>query len=214
MRRRTAIIVANGPVSHRPDLRTRLRQADLLICADGGLRTARRLEIKPDMVVGDLDSASPALVQWATNEGARVLRHPVEKDKIDAELALEAAIELGATDVEFIGALGGRVDQTLAAIGLLATVKAAGLRGRIIDGKQEVFLADRVTKIPGRQGTVVSLIPLSPVVTGVTLKGFRYPLIGATVRQGTTVTISNVIQTVPASVRVGRGRLLVVVNHR
>ncbi|HET6782012.1 MAG TPA: thiamine diphosphokinase [bacterium] len=209
-----AIIIANGPLGPRPNLRRRLRKADLLICADGGLRAAQRVGIPPHIVVGDLDSAPPALVRWATSRGAQVRRHPVEKDKIDAELALETAIDAGASDVEFVGVLGGRLDHTLAGVTLLIKAEAAGVRAKIIGEEQEAYLARKITEISGRRGDTASLIPLTAVVTGVTLKHFRYPLRNATIRQGTTLTVSNVIETTPATVRIGRGRLLVVINHR
>lgn len=196
------------------DLRSRLRKADLLICADGGLRAARRLGIPPQIVIGDLDSVPAALVRWATSRGAKLLRFPPDKDKIDTELALDMAIDVGVTDVEFVGVVGGRLDQTLASVLLLIKAEAAGVRAKIIGEKQEAFLAHKVTEISGRRGDIVSLIPLTARVTGVTLKHFRYPMKDATIRQGTTLTISNVIEATPATVRIGRGRLLVVVNHR
>lgn len=178
------------------------------------MRAARRLGVPPHIVVGDLDSASTGLVRWATTHGAKLLRHPVEKDKIDTELALETAIHHEATDVEFMGVLGGRLDQTLAGVGLLVKAESAGIRAKITDGKQEAFLAHKVTRISGRRGDIVSVIPMTPMVTGVTLQRFRFFLKDATIRQGTTLTISNVIEATPATVRIGRGRLLVVVNHR
>lgn len=154
------------------------------------------------------------MVRWAAARGARLLRHPVKKDKIDAELALDVAIGQGVTDVEFIGALGGRLDHTLAAVGLLIKAESAGVRAKIIDGKQEAFLAQKLTTISGRRGDIVSLIPLTASVNGVTLNGFRYPLKDATMRQGTTLTISNVLEASPATVRIGHGRLLVLVIHK
>jgi thiamine pyrophosphokinase len=113
-----------------------------------------------------------------------------------------------------VGVVGGRLDQTLASVLLLIKAEAAGVRAKIIGGKQEAFLAHKVTEISGRRGDIVSLIPLTARVTGITLKHFRYPMKDATIRQGTTLTISNVIEATPATVRIGRGRLLVVVNHR
>jgi len=209
-----AIVIANGPLRPRQDLRSRLRRADLVISADGGVRAARRLGFPPHIVVGDLDSAPPALVRWATSRGAKLLRHPVHKDKIDTELALDTALDAGVTDVEFVGVLGGRLDQTLASVTLLIKAESAGVRATIIGDKQEAFLARKITEISGRRGDIVSLIPLTARVTGVTLKHFRYSMKDATIRQGTTLTISNVIEATPATVRIGRGRLLIVINHK
>lgn len=209
-----ALIIANGRVLAMGQLTARLQRADFLICADGGLRVAHRVGVPPDVVIGDFDSAPPSLLRWARSHGARLVRHPARKDKSDTELALDAAATRGATEVAFLGVLGGRVDHTLANVALLVQAEARGVRATIVDGDQELLLARRATVVPGRRGDVVSLIPMTPTVTGITLTGFRYPLKNATARQGSTRTISNVIETTPAVVHVNRGRLLTVVTHR
>lgn len=210
---RAAVIVANGPLLPRRDLTARLRRTDLLICANGGLRVARRVGVPPQIVIGDFDSAPAGLLRWAQAHDARLIRHPARKDKSDTELALDAAVEGGAREVEFLGVLGGSVDHSLANVALLVQTEAMGVRATIVDGKQQLFLARRKTAVPGRRGDIVSLIPMTPTVTGITLTGFRYPLKNGTVRQGSTRTISNVIDRSPATIRFKRGRLLVVVTH-
>lgn len=211
---RLAVVIGNGRVPAIRGVAARLRRADLLICADGGLRVARRAGVAPRIVIGDFDSAPGALLRWARARGAQLVRHPRRKDKSDSELALDAAVEGGATQVEFLGVLGGRLDHALANITLLVQAEAKNVRAKIVDGPQELFLAQSETRVPGRRGDAVSLIPMTPRVIGITLTGFRYPLRNAAVRQGTTLTISNVIAAPPALVRVKRGRLLIVVTHR
>lgn len=214
MASRVAVVIANGRFSPLTDLRARLRRADLLICADGGLRIARRAGVAPQIAVGDFDSAQPALLRWAASRRVRLFRHPVEKDKTDTELALDAAVEEGATEVEFMGVLGGRLDHALANIALLVQAKAKNVSAKIVDGQRELFLAQSETRVPGRRGDRVSLIPMTPRVTGITLTGFRYLLKNAAVRQGSTRMISNVIASPPALVRVKHGHLLIVIIHR
>ncbi|MBI2201571.1 MAG: thiamine diphosphokinase [Armatimonadetes bacterium] len=183
------------------------------ICANGGLRIARRVGVPPQIVIGDFDSAPAGLLRWAQAHDARLIRHPARKDKSDTELALDAAVEGGAREVEFLGVLGGRVDHTLANVALLVQAEARGVRATIVGGDQELLLARRATVVAGGRGDLVSLIPMTPTVTGITLTGFRYPLKNATARQGSTRTISNVIDRSPATIRFKRGRLLVVVTH-
>ncbi|MBI2123505.1 MAG: hypothetical protein HYT96_05030 [Armatimonadetes bacterium] len=96
---------------------------------------------------------------------------------------------------------------------MLVQAEARGVRATIVDGDQELLLARRATVVAGGRGDLVSLIPMTPTVTGITLTGFRYPLKNATARQGSTRTISNVIDRSPATIRFKRGRLLVVVTH-
>lgn len=207
-----AAILANGRLVGGADLRRRLRWAEMVICADGGLRAARRIRVRPDVAIGDFDSAAPALVKWARSAGAVMIPHPVEKDKTDAELALDYAIKRGAREIDFFGALGGRLDHLLANVELMIAAEPRA-RLRIVDGKTEAFLVRGRTALDARRGDLVSLLSLSRRSSGITTKGLKYPLRNATLRAGSTLGISNEIVSLPASVTVGAGRLLLVVTR-
>lgn len=218
-----AVIIGNGRLRVSRGLRERLRRADLVICADGGVKAAHALRIVPHLIVGDLDSAPPKVLRWAASRDVALQRHPREKDKTDAELALEAAVARGATDVSFVGVLGNRIDHTLANLWLLVRAAEAGVHARILHGREELLLVRGLTAIPGAAlhhlvqgaaGTRVSLLPLSAQVTGVTLQGVKYPLRQATLVAGSTLGISNEITIPPVSVEVRSGLLLIVVGHR
>lgn len=209
-----AAIVGHGRVRPTRALRDLLRQADLVICADGGVRVARAAGVTPHVVIGDLDSADTPVLAWARRRGVRFVTHPREKDKTDTELAVEHALQAGAEEIDLHGVLGGRVDHALANIGLLIYVAGQGRRARILDGRAELFLADAQSAIPGGVRDLVSLIPLSDTVAGVTTQGLKYPLDDSVLRITSTLGISNEIVALPASVRVRSGWLLVVVTHR
>lgn len=209
-----AAVLAGGALRGGARVRRRLRGADLLICANGGLRSARRLGLRPDAAVGDFDSASPALVAWARRAGAEILVHPVDKDKTDAELGLDYAVACGAHEVEFVGVLGGRLDHLLANVGLLLNARARGIRARLVDDATDAWLAGRRAALDARRGDLVSLLPLSHHVLGVTTRGLKYPLRRATLRAGSSLGASNVVISTPATVRVKGGDLLVIVTYR
>ncbi len=209
-----AAIVGSGRVAPARALRAFLRKADLVICADGGLRAARAAGVTPHVVIGDLDSADTPLLAWARRRGARFITYPREKDKTDTELAVEHALQAGAEDIEMHGVFGGRVDHALANIGLLIHVAGQGRRARILAGRAELFLADTQSSIPGSVRDLVSLIPLSDTVAGVTTRGLKYPLDDSVLRITSTLGVSNEIVAPPALVKVRRGWLLVVVTHK
>lgn len=209
-----AAILAGGILRGSARLRGRLRQADLLICANGGLRIARRLRLRPDVAIGDFDSASRALVSWARSAGAAIVPHPAAKDKTDAELALDHALARGAREVEFFGALGGRLDHLLANVGLLVNARARRCDLRLVDEGTEVLLAGRRSVVAARPGDLVSLLPLSGEVRGVSTRGLRYALRRATLRVGSSLGVSNVVVSAPVAVTVGSGDLLVIVTRR
>ena len=151
-----------------------------------------------------------ALARWEA-AGTALERHPTGKDQTDLELALERAIRDGAADILLLGALGGRLDQTLANLLILAQ-RNWQARIRLAEGDQvaQILLDGEVMTLSGAVGDIVSVVPLSPEVTGITYAGLEYPLEGAALRLGSTRGISNVIAAHPATIAIDRGILLVV----
>ncbi|MCL4859337.1 MAG: thiamine diphosphokinase [Caldilineaceae bacterium] len=206
-----AVIFVNGVVQDSSALARRLRASDHLIAADGGTRHCLALGRRPHAIVGDLDSLDPALVAEMERVGVLIERHPAAKDKTDLELAIEYAIRQGATAILLLGALGGRLDQSLANVLLLAraewpipiTLAEGDEEAQIVREGEEVTLSAPV-------GGAVSVLALTAQVTGITYRGLEYPLDDFTLPLGSTRGVSNVVATQPATIRVGEGVLLVV----
>ena len=115
------IIFANGDLPDIGKARAILRNDDYIICADGGTRQASALDLKPDLVIGDMDSTDSAYLQHLQADGVLIERYPRAKNETDLELAIQRAIELKPKEIIIVAALGGRIDQTLANIALLST---------------------------------------------------------------------------------------------
>jgi len=192
-------------------LRPWLRPGDYLIAADGGTRHALALDVRPHVIVGDMDSLDPPLLAELQAQGTEVERHPTGKDATDLELAIERAVDDGAGEIVVMGALGGRLDQTLANVLILAQ-RVWPARISLGEGSQVATLlrgGERL-RLGGAPGTTVSLLPLTPEVTGITYEGLLYPLTGATLRLGSTRGLSNQVAAQPATVRIASGLALVV----
>ncbi len=205
-----AVIIAHGRFRPSAALRDLVAKADLLICADGGLRHARALGRPPQIVIGDFDSLPRRLASWARRHGAEFVQYPEGKDKTDTELALDAAAARGATAVDLIAAMGGRRDHSLANLLLLVTAGRRGLRARIHDGRALVFLIAGDHPLAARVGNTVSLLSLSETSEGVSTVGLRYPLENGVLTLGSSRGISNEVISTPASVRVRSGLLLAI----
>lgn len=176
MAEQTIMIFANGDLQNPQAIKRMAAQAGTIIAADGGLAHIQALGLTPHMLIGDLDSVSTEQVRWAEEQGAEVRRFPMEKDETDLELALIAAAETHPRRILIVAALGGRLDQTLSNIFLLNLPVLANLDVRIDDGQQEVILVRESTELVGKPGDLVSLLPLSPIVRGITTSGLEYPL--------------------------------------
>jgi thiamine pyrophosphokinase len=207
------VIFANGEFPNPQTTRDLLRPDDFIIAANGGTRHALSIGVTPHIVIGDLDSLSTddqALVEAA---GSPIVRFSPRKDETDLELALLHAAREGATEIVILAALGGRLDQTLANVLLLALPELEGLDVRIVEGRQETFLIQDEALIEGQPGDTVSLIPLGGDAVGVTAEGLEWPLNDSSLRFGLARGVSNVLVKEQACVCVRRGLLLCVVTH-
>ena len=138
-------------------------------------------------------------------------RHPSHKDESDLELALLAVTRTGAQWVRVLGAVGDRLDQTLANIALLAMDALSGCDVRLVAGRQTLWLIGAGTHtLHGQAGDTISLLPLGGDAQGITTAGLEYPLRDETLRFGPARGVSNVMLGTRAQVRVRQGMLAVV----
>ena len=211
---KTAVIIAHGELEVSPQVREAVAQADLMIAADGGAASAIAQGWWPHLLVGDLDSAAPEVQAAVLEHGGRIVRYPARKDETDTELALRAALESGAEEVLLIGAVGGRLDHTLANVLLLALPEAAQVRLTILAGRQRLFVIRGAAEIRGHPGDLVTLLPIGGDASGIWTTGLEYPLADGTLPLGTPRGVSNVLSEPRATVRVQKGLLLAIVTEQ
>ena len=206
------IIFANGELPDLTKARALLRPGDIIICADGGTRHALSLDVRPDLIIGDLDSAAPGVLQKFSKEGVNIESHPRDKNETDLELAINRAVEMNPKRLIIVAALGGRLDQTLANITLLSDPRLSQFHVRLDDGVEEILLCRDRVEVHGRSGDLVSLIPWQGVVTGIQTDGLKWPLHRETLYPDKTRGISNEMAGDAAAVSMESGLLLIV--HR
>ncbi|RME36771.1 MAG: thiamine diphosphokinase [Thermoflexia bacterium] len=209
---RRVFIFANGALPDPERVRSQLEPEDILIGADGGTQHLLALGLLPRAVVGDLDSLPPSLVVTLQREGTIVYQYPPDKDETDLELALRHALAYSPQAIRIVGALGLRLDQTLANVALLAAPWLEGVDVRLDDGTEEVILIRSEATVEGHPGETVSLIPWGMPVEGVTTEGLRWPLRDETLYPDRTRGISNELTGPQAHIRIRSGWLIVV--HR
>ncbi len=208
-----AVIFANGTFEEPEQARDMLRADDLIIAVDGGTLYAWEVGVDPGLVVGDLDSLTAEEQQRLESSGVEVSDFPARKDQTDLELALHRAVSEGVSGILIFGALGGRLDQTIANLLLLTLPELSRVDLRIVDGNQEAFVIHDETRIEGQPGDTVSLIPLGGDAVGITSSGLEWGLDDDRLHYGSTRGVSNVLTAEEASVCVRQGLLLCVVTH-
>jgi len=208
----TVLIFANGPLGQPPGLISHIEQADLIIGADGGANHCIALGIVPDILLGDLDSVEPAVLEKCKKSGVVLHRYPERKNATDLELSLDLALEKGACKVWLLGAHGGRWDMSLAGIMLAANEKYRSMRITLFgeDCTMKILHPGTLHRFDTQVGSTVSFLPLKNDISGITLTGFEYPLTDHAIPYGSTRGISNIVQSTAATEQHGSGILLCV----
>jgi thiamine pyrophosphokinase len=205
-----AVVMVGGEMHNADTCSSFLQDAGIIIAADGGAQHVLRLGFVPHVVVGDVDSLDHKRAERLRQAGCRFLTYSARKDETDAELALLYAVEQGADEVIILGALGGRIDHTLANVLLLALPELKGTRVRLVDGQQEVTLIRDEGTIQGQVGDMVSLLPVTGDAEDITTHGLEYALDDGTLLFGRTRGMSNVLIAPTAHIRLRKGALLCV----
>lgn len=169
---RRALIVAAASPQQLVDIETR---PDVVIAADSGLHAVLAAGWIPDRLIGDLDSVDPAAVEIAAEGGAVVDRHPVGKDETDLELALAAAVDAGATEIQVVVRADGRLDHQLANLFALAKPDWSAAEVRADVGDHRVWVVRGERRLEVGIGQHFALLPIGGPAR-VTSHGIAFPL--------------------------------------
>ncbi|MCD6518377.1 MAG: thiamine diphosphokinase [Anaerolineae bacterium] len=202
-------VIVNGVFSHAERLLPLLDQAEWIIAADGGANWLFSQGRTPHLLIGDLDSVSPSVLQELERSGCPIRRYPTAKDETDTELALLEAAQR-SDRILVLGALGGRIDHELANILLLSMPQLGEKKVILFDGRSFIFLLRGSGSLRGCPGDTISLLPLGGDVEGIETEGLEYPLHNETLFFGPARGISNVLLAEEAHITFQHGLLLVI----
>ena len=205
---RRCVIVGGGPIADYARAREAIGPEDYVICCDSGLRHAAALGVRPDLVVGDFDSCPRPETE------AETLVLPREKDDTDTVFAAKEALRRGFGEFLLLGAVGGRLDHTLANVGVLLMLDAAGKRAAALDDYSRMEIVSRRAEVAD-SWPYFSLLAVDGPAEGVTIRHAKYPLENAKIDAGWQYAVSN--EPLPgqtAEIRVKKGRLLLVLVRR
>lgn len=210
MSENTIHIFLNGETGSPEIFFSFFKPNDKIIAVDGGLRYLKAINVKPDLLVGDLDSVDEELLNDMASEKVKIIKFPSHKDETDFELALNEAANFPIGKIRVYGGFGGRLDHTLVNLSVCASDRYTRLEIIFTEVDQEVFFLKDKQKISGKTGDLVSLIPWGVDVTGIKTDGLEYPLKQETLHFDGSRGISNIMSTDIAVVFFESGRLLCV----
>lgn len=207
---RRALIMTNGEYAEDGGwYRDRAAAYSLVVCVDGGTNAAVKLGIRPDLVVGDMDSISEEARMAAVKSGAQFIVFPPEKDSTDTRLAMELALGRGFDAMAVWGGIGSRPDHTLANLFSGAAYGKRGVDIRFESPDLTVYFVKDSLSLFGEIGDLVSVLTLGERAEGVCLRGFRYPLSDAVLEEDAPIGVSNEIGEPEARILVEKGMLAV-----
>lgn len=200
------LILGGGEIIDYAAIAAQLDGDTLVLCADSGFYHCEKLGVKPDAVIGDMDSIAKI------PEDVAVLEYPAEKDYTDSTLAMRTAIEYGCKDIIMAGMLGGRYDHGMANLQNLAWCAVKKIKAKITDGATEIFaVTDGALVIEAKTDSYFSVFSLTTISEGVTVLGGKYPLDDYGLRFDDPRAVSNEFAREAAEISVRKGTVAVVV---
>lgn len=171
-----AIVVTGGNPPSKELLMKYIKEDDYIVGVDKGCNALYKYDINPHLILGDFDSAKKEVIEEFNNRGSEVLEFEPEKDFTDTDLGYIKAKEYGADEILLFGATGTRVDHMLGNMGLLFKALREGVKLKIIDDNNLMYLIDKETTFKGEYGDIISFHSLTDVVKNINIKGAKYKL--------------------------------------
>lgn len=208
------ILIISGGLLEEDFIRDYMEKYEFqkILAADRGLVLCKKLGITPDLILGDFDSTtSDALEYYRSIMPECIRQYPSRKDDTDTELAVSVAMDMGCTEITIFGATGTRLDHVMGNIQILKKALDHGVTTYLVDSHNRIRMTDTAVTISKEEqfGTYVSLIPFTEKVTGLTLRGFSYPVQDYTLMQGISRGVSNEITGQQGEISLKEGLLLV-----
>jgi thiamine pyrophosphokinase len=162
-----------GDLHATPQIRKMIEGAGVIGAANGGAEHALKLGYEPTFVVGDLDSISEGVIRRLKKTD--IYPYAPDKNKSDSELALEHMLSFSPRELIVLGAVGGRIDHTLANLYLLSIIPPK-INAKILVKDGEIYFTRKKLKFEGDIGDLVSILPEGRRGARIKIDGFYYSL--------------------------------------
>lgn len=177
------LVIAGGELKNSEIINKKIQDNiyDLTIAVDSGYDNAKKLNITPHIVIGDLDS-----VQELDFNG-KIIKYNPEKDETDLMLACE--YEKNAKFIDIICATGNRLDHFMVNLSILEQLYTKGVQSRIIDEKNIISV------LKGKKNYVnvskyISILPITNEIE-MSCSNLKYNADKLIVKREKIISVSN-----------------------
>jgi len=216
---RDAFIISGGSFDEKLFISFLKQEKEMpyLIAADSGLLNFIKLDLVPDLIVGDFDSggeeALSAAKALSKEKGTDLLILNPVKDDTDTESALDQAMTRTDGRIFIFGGTGTRLDHVTANMEILAKALKNGRKAYLLDRWNLIQACDSKKSLTigknDQYGRFVSVFPLSGRAV-LSLEGFKYPLKDFELLYGTSLGESNEIEAEYGKIIIKEGVLIVI----
>ena len=215
---KNCLIVSNGEIKDFSEIKNDLENYygfdnnTFVISADGAVSLCKKMGICPDIIIGDMDSsASYDIEHFASiKDSMKVIEFPADKNESDTQLAIDYAVQKGCRQIVIIGALGKRIDHSLANIFNLFSENYKEIDLKIIDGDFEISVLRKTSVISGRKGKKLSIFSITPYTFFNKTEGLKYKLENEKLLFSPIRGLSNIFTEDRALIDFSEGILLIV----
>lgn len=204
-------IISGAPNNDIDFLENNIDKESYIICADSGYKNCLKLNIVPNLIIGDFDSAE------YPNIDCEIVKLQREKAYTDTFHCVIEAVERGYDYIEIYCCIGDRIDHTYANILCLDYCQKHNVKCYIIDKKNRVSLISKSGIIP-KEYENFSLFAYLEDCLGVKIKGAYYTAgfynkDSIDIKLGTQIGVSNYVVDDYAEVSLDSGTLLLIESN-
>ncbi|HAA85210.1 MAG TPA: thiamine diphosphokinase [Kosmotogaceae bacterium] len=192
--KKKAVAVLGGDASDADEYyRSQIKDAAFVVAVDAGADILSRLQIVPDLLIGDMDSISISSLSWCSSKGTEIITFSHEKDEPDTELALVEIERRGISHVILLDFDGSRLDHFLATLMLMYRFSDS-MNVEARSSRLNIGIVRKKASVAAVPGETWSILPIGPEDAVVTLKGFKYDVENRAFSHERPIGVSNIAQ--------------------
>lgn len=204
------IILANGKPPRKNVIEfLKRKDYNIIICADGGANSARRLNIIPDYIIGDLDSIEKSTLKYFN--GKSVIKRINRQNDTDVEKCLKFAIYKKISEAILVGVTGDRLDHTFCNLGIVLKFFDK-IKLNIIAENSYLSAYSGNIELNTFPGETISLYGFN-LKTKITSEGLKYPLNKTQLPFGVRESTSNVAVKNRVKLKITGGKIFVIRDY-
>ena len=204
---KNALIINGGLNSTKRD---QLDNYDFIVAVDSGAEHAYKLFLKPDLIIGDLDSIDEKTIKRAVKDSIQIVKYETNKNETDFELALKHVLDQSIKDITIIGGEYGEIDHLFSVLTVIISYQNDELISWI-HGNQSIIIPNS-KKIKIGNNVQFSILPFTDL-KNLNISGAQWNLENENIKFGKSFTLRNVSIDKNIEVSVDDGKFCLIYNN-